>query len=495
MLHAPDVRGSAPATRPLRPAGREWTAIGIAIAAVAFGLLALWLEYGPRQIGEAIPWLIAGLTLFAAGIAAHRTRLPGIQAGLLLATGASWFLPAPGACLNIEPIAHRCFDINLVAGLFAVAGLLWLGTVAQSILAFPTGIPESRTVAALVIAVYAMALAWSVGFSQAPLMAAVVLIVTPFVRLVARMPRKLADDVVSCIAGSTVGIGLLLGAVGGTETKGLAIALAVVGLTLGAGFVSVIRRATPLTVNTAVELGPALSAAVADPRLSFAIRDAKRDRWLDASGRVISDAVVTFNTTIERDGVIVAAIRHEPATLADPNVRAAVVTAIELAAHNALLRADLDDQAAALAASRRRLVDAGLAEREALGREIEADVVQRLDGLTTDLDQLAHRPLPAEILAAVAQATEVINVARTEIRQFAQGVFPARPHAGLPGALADLARSELPLIAVDAEPGLTGGHDVDATLYLVCTEAIANVIRHANAGSITVGLVCSMPHA
>jgi signal transduction histidine kinase len=195
------------------------------------------------------------------------------------------------------------------------------------------------------------------------------------------------------------------------------------------------------------------------------------------------------STTIERDGQVVAVITHDSQTLLDTKVRAAVVKAVELAAHNVRLRADLDAQLRELDASRRRLVDAGLREREELGAQVQQDVLLRLDALKEDIDMAAIEPLPSDAQDRLGQAAAQTEVARGEIEDLASGLYPAAlATRGLAGALADLARRSPVEVAVDIQPGSTGGPDVDATIYFVCAEALANAARHANASLVHVAV-------
>jgi signal transduction histidine kinase len=90
--------------------------------------------------------------------------------------------------------------------------------------------------------------------------------------------------------------------------------------------------------------------------------------------------------------------------------------------------------------------------------------------------------------AACRDLREELDRARSELADFARGVHPASlTSAGLTGALAELVR-RTPLNveltgSIDPADGLT-----EATLYFVCSEAIANVAKHADAPSTVVEL-------
>jgi signal transduction histidine kinase len=79
-----------------------------------------------------------------------------------------------------------------------------------------------------------------------------------------------------------------------------------------------------------------------------------------------------------------------------------------------------------------------------------------------------------------------VQGARTDLHAFAQGVRPtALGEGGLPAALPVLAaRSGLPVSLTVAVGRLPPA--VESALYFVCSEALANVGKHAGATSVTV---------
>ena len=192
-------------------------------------------------------------------------------------------------------------------------------------------------------------------------------------------------------------------------------------------------------------------------------------------------------TKVGRDGTRLAVIAHDPATLADPEVRAAVTMAVELAAHNARLRTDLADQLAGVDASRRRLLDAALRERRDLGSRVEVDVERPLGRLADEVAVIGGEGNDWRAVEHLARAGRELTIARTEIADLATGLFPRLLAAeGLAAALRELAaRSPVP-VDLDVTDGLTGGNAVDATIYFVSAEALANAARHAKASRLQV---------
>ncbi|KOV87161.1 sensor histidine kinase [Nocardia sp. NRRL S-836] len=138
------------------------------------------------------------------------------------------------------------------------------------------------------------------------------------------------------------------------------------------------------------------------------------------------------------------------------------------------LRAELVE----VAASRARLVDAFEAERRRIERDLHDGAQQRLVSLTIQLG-LARVDLPGN--AAVAAAHEQAKELMAELREFIRDIHPqVLTDHGLAEALDDLAdRCPLP-VTVDADvPRLPAA--VESAAYFVVSEALTNVVKHAQA--------------
>jgi len=170
----------------------------------------------------------------------------------------------------------------------------------------------------------------------------------------------------------------------------------------------------------------------------------------------------------------VAALVHDPAALADPVLERAAAAAARMALGNIRLRQEVGARVDELEASARRLVTAGDAERRRLARAVDEQAERRLD-------EVAQRLADVE----PQLAREAIE-ARAELRGFAAGVRPRRLAAeGLAGALDDLARRAGVRVAVRV-PERRFADVVEATIFFVCSEALANVAKHAGAELVRV---------
>jgi signal transduction histidine kinase/PAS domain-containing protein len=142
-----------------------------------------------------------------------------------------------------------------------------------------------------------------------------------------------------------------------------------------------------------------------------------------------------------------------------------------------------------LAASRARLVSAGDEERRRLERNLHDGAQQRLVSVSISL-RLARAKLGADPGAAeelLDGANAELSVALEELRELARGIHPAvLTERGLGPALASLADSaplpvELEHVADERLP-----RSVEAAVYFVVSEALANVAKYAHASGASV---------
>jgi signal transduction histidine kinase len=137
-------------------------------------------------------------------------------------------------------------------------------------------------------------------------------------------------------------------------------------------------------------------------------------------------------------------------------------------------------------ASRARIVEAGLAERRRLERDLHDGAQQHLLALAAQLTAAMTRTRDPAATAAFEQARSQLGEVLAELRNLAHGIHPAvLTHSGLAAALEEVAE-RLPLpVHVTATPARVAPA-VEATAYFVACEALANVVKHAQAGSATV---------
>jgi signal transduction histidine kinase len=158
---------------------------------------------------------------------------------------------------------------------------------------------------------------------------------------------------------------------------------------------------------------------------------------------------------------------------------------------------DFTEQRAAqreLRQSRARIVEAALAERRRLERDLHDGAQQHLVSVSLAL-RLARTKLRPDVdaaaLADLDEAGDELRTALVELRELARGIHPAiLTEAGLGPAIESLAaRSTVPA-DVTAVPDRRLPPAVESTAYFVVSEALANVAKYASATRATVSAAC-----
>jgi len=180
---------------------------------------------------------------------------------------------------------------------------------------------------------------------------------------------------------------------------------------------------------------------------------------------------------VGRIGVVVA----DPALARHQGLVNAAVGASGLALRNARLQAELRAQLDQVHASRRRIAEAGVAERRRIERDLHDGLQQRLLALTLTLAQVRASTDDPAVLKVVEMMRTEMHIALQELRDVAHGVLPAMlAQGGLQPALDDVVE-RLPLtVDLDVAPGRWPPW-VETTAYFIACEGLANVVKHATA--------------
>jgi signal transduction histidine kinase len=216
-----------------------------------------------------------------------------------------------------------------------------------------------------------------------------------------------------------------------------------------------------------------LAATLHDPSLELAYPLAD-GRLVDARCRPVM--LKGEKTSVVRAGREVAFLAHRPGLLADPALAEQVAAAARLALENERLQAEAQAQLESLRASRWRIVQAGDAERRRLERDLHDGAQQRLVTLSLALrlagTRLGPGPDPARAGRLGEAATE-LRAALADLRELAQGIFPAMlAEDGLSAAVEALAE-EIPIpIQITALPQERFGLPVEAAAYFVVSETV-----------------------
>jgi signal transduction histidine kinase len=236
-------------------------------------------------------------------------------------------------------------------------------------------------------------------------------------------------------------------------------------------------------------LRTALAHSLGDPSLVVGYRLPASGTFVDETGLPIElppPGSGRAATLIEDRGEDVAVLVHDQALLADPKLLESVAAAARIAVANAALQAEARARADELEASRRRLVEAGDAQRRRLEEDLRLGAERRLDRVRTLL--ASARTKAADDGAPIETLETELDEARHELREFAHGVHPAvLSEGGLAPALMLLAeRSPIPIEIRGRVERLPAS--VEAALYFVCSEAVANIAKHAGASCASIEL-------
>ncbi|HEV8649948.1 MAG TPA: ATP-binding protein [Actinomycetes bacterium] len=450
-------------------------ALGVAAAGLAVAVAAESVTYLPEEPGLVAADATVGFAFIGLGVVAWRRR-PSSRSGLLMAaTGVAWF-----------------------AGSFADAALfLHRGPLVHLLVGYPRGRLRSRLEQVVVAAAYVDAAVYPLARQDiATIVLSLAVVATALVGYLRSSGPERRARAAALVATSAVALALGFGAVGrladvGTDATGLwayqgVLVLVAVGL-----FADLLwgRWTQAAITGLVVDLGEPdeagtlrakLARAVGDPSLVVAYRLPDADGYVDEAGRPVALPAAGANrvvTYLQESGQQIGALVHDAAVLDDPDLVSAVAAAAGVAVANARLQAEVRARVREVEASRRRIVEAGDTERRRLERELHEGAQRRLAHVT---ELLADRGPP------VAGLQRELETARAALTEFARGVHPKTlTEAGLAVALAELSeRCPVPVQVGVPEERLAP--TVEAAVYFICSEALTNVAKYAQASQATI---------
>jgi signal transduction histidine kinase len=440
----------------------------------------------PERLGD----LAAGLALLG-GAAMAWMRYPRAGAGpLMLASAVTWFA---GDLWSALLFAHR-------------------GPLVHLLLTYPSGRTSSRLTAVVIAAAYVDGAIPELARSEwttLALMGAVVSVAAARHRAAGVAERRARAAALACAVLLSATLGLTaLGRLLDVET-GAAPVWALYGslIAIGCGLTADLlwgRSGRSALTGFVIDLGDhrepqalrnALARALGDPSLELAYRVDDRASWVDEAGRPVALPAADGEgrravTLIGEESAPLAALVHDPATLADPELVTAVAAATRLAVANVRLQAEIAGRLQDVAASRRRLVETGDEERRRLGEQLGAGPEARLAAVAARLERLAAGS-GAEAEETLRGLIGGVATSRALLQDLAQGIRPRTLTAGgLRPALAELARESSVPVAVEV-PDTRFAPALELAAYFVCSEALANVAKHADAARVRVTVVSS----
>jgi signal transduction histidine kinase len=448
-------------------------------AGLFFGIAAEWIGQPQLIVLDAA----AGFALLFLGLTAWRTR-PETRAGRIMAgAGFAWFLGTlwgPAVYLNRGPLAHL-------------------------LISYPRGRLSTRLELGAVGAAYGYAAVYPVAANDYATIAFAVGLVSVAARRYVTAGGAMRRARIAPLAGATAfAIVLALGAAGRLAGAGSGhpalLAYDVTVLLIAVGLFADLlwgRWTQGAVTGLVVDLGDTgatgtlrdrLAQTLGDPTLVVAYVLPGEDGYVDEAGRAIElpgPGEERTLTPIEEDGRQIAALIHDVAVLDDPGLVSAAASATRLALSNVRLQAEVRARVAEVEASRRRIVEAADEQRHLLELELHEGAEQRLARV-------------AELLSgsggALAEVRAGLDDALVELRELARGIRPrALSDRGLRAAIDELTVRSPVSVEVDV-PRQRFPPAVEAAVYFVCAETLANVAKYADASQATVEVTAANGH-
>jgi signal transduction histidine kinase len=454
-------------------------------AGIAFGLAVEWAYYSPA-LGPALTAadFAVGCLLLVCGTVAWQRRPESRVGPLMGLAGATWFL---GNVAQWLLYVHR-------------------GPLVHLHLSYPTGRLPTRLAAAVVAIAYVDAVVEPLAANDVLTLTLSALIALSALQIFLRTsgPARKAGGPALAAALAFAGV-LTLGAVNrlaGWDADRAVLwtydaVIAAIAVVLLRDLLRG-RWAEAVVTGLVVDLGDwgsgtlraKLAGALGDPSLVVGYRVAATDEFVDDAGRPVelpaagSGKVVT---PIHDAGEEVAVLVHDEALLADTRLVESVAAVARVAVANARLQAEAQTRADELVASRRRIVQAADEQRRRLEQELRLGAERRLESVQ-ELLAGAGREATDGDAEAIGTLERELDETRHELREFAQGVHPgALTDGGLMPALTRLAdRSPVPTVVRGDVPRFSA--PVEAALYFVCSEALANAAKHSDASEVSIVL-------
>jgi signal transduction histidine kinase len=462
--------------------------LGLLLGAVALAAAAEWVSYEPGDLALVVADAVVGLVLVTCGVVAWARRGESRVGPLMIFSGYTWFA---GNLWSQFLYLHR-------------------GPLVHLHISYPTGRLRRRFAQATVAAAYVDAAVEPIARNDvltlvlAGLVAAAAL--DGYLRASGTARRAGTPAVVAALAFAGV---LAFGSVQrlagwGVDQEALWAYDVVIASLAVVLLIDLLRGrwAEAVVADLVVDLGERVDTRTLRDELGRALGDRSLvlGYWLPEEGHYVDDAGRPVEppgpgagravTPIAHGGEPVAVLVHDEAVLEDPALVEAVASAARMAVANARLQAEARARVVELAASRRRIVEAADAQRRRLERELRAGAECRLAGVASILDE-TRAAIQGPAAATLAETEEELRRARAELNDFAQGIHPSSlTDGGLAAALPELARRGGVPVELDVSVGRLDS-TIEAAVYFLCSEALANAVKHAEATTVTIGVTRS----
>ena len=459
--------------------------LALLLGAVALAIIAEWVSYESGDLALVVADAVVGLVLVTCGVVAWQRRGESRVGPLMVLSGYTWF----------------------AGNLWSQLLYLHRGPLVHLHISYPTGRLRRRLAQVTVAAAYVDAIVEPLARNDVLTLVLAGLVAAAALDGYLRASGTARRAGVPALAAALAFAGVLaFGAIqrlAGWDLDREAlwaydIVIACLAVTL---LIDLLRGrwAEAVVADLVVDLGKQADTGTLRDELGRALGDRSLvlGYWLAEEGRYVDDAGQPVElpetgagkavTPIAHDGEPVAVLVHDEAVLEDAALVESVASAARMAVSNARLQAEVRARVLELAASRRRVVEAADAQRWRLERELRQGAEQRLASVSALLTQ-AREDADEGAAAQLVAVENELDGARVELRDFARGIrSTALTEGGLPAALPELAlRAGMP-VELEVSTGRLAPA-IEAGVYFLCAEALANAAKHAEATSVRIGV-------
>lgn len=406
---------------------------------------------GPlSQLAERQFETLAGFAIVTSGLVALRRPPAWVVAVALVAGGATWIAPVISGGGVSSLFIHRAL---LAVALIATSMPTWHWRLALALLlAFVVvcAVPKFATTP------------WVNGATWLTVITGILLLAWPSPRRSRLLPALAAFAVMWVVAVIGVEIQWF-----SSDARRLVYHVAA-----GATAILAARAArSPITPEVVLDVSP-------DSLWAVGVRSLGEDCFVGIDGRPLT-ASGAHRVEFELDALGTALLVHNDPAFEDPRLREPLRHVVRILAERIAVRRRIDAQAAEVEESRQRVLAADREASRAMRRDVAREVQPHLDAI----DRLL-----AEAGVTDGQTTKLLGEVRSEIEALIAGAPPGLLADGIGPAMHALAsRSSVPAsIRVD---DLELDEGLARSLFLVASEAVANVAKHSHAHRLTIELV------
>ena len=459
--------------------------LALLLGAVVLAVAAEWVSYEPGDLALVVADGVVGLVLATCGFVAWERRGESRVGPLMVLSGYTWF----------------------AGNLWSQLLYLHRGPLVHLHISYPTGRLRRRLAQVTVGAAYVDALVLTIAENDVLTLVLAALVAAAALDGYLRASGTARRAGIPALAAALAFAGVLaFGAVerlaGWDADRAALWAYDIVIASLAVVLLVDLLRgrwAEAVVADFVVDLGKRADTRTLRDELGRALGDRslvlgywlpEEERYVDDAGRPVElpePGAGRAVTPLVHDGQPVAVLVHDEAVLEEPALVESVASAAGMAVANARLQAEVQARVLALAASRRRILDATDEQRRRLERELQEGAERRLAGVASLLAQSPPRGRRIKLRRGSSRSKNELRGARARASRLRAGHPPELPDRGWPGRGAPGAR--LPERGCRSSSNSRVGRfapAVEAAVYFLCSEALANAAKHADATGVTI---------